>query len=68
MTKKITQVPMTNYEMAVAVEALKVFRQMIVASGAVEFFSKKEQRDLLADVRVDVEQLTEKIDRIWRGK
>ena len=67
MRKKVTKVPMTDYEMAMVVEALKIWRQIAVSSGAIEFFSK-EQKNLLADIRVDIETLTEKVDHIWRGK
>lgn len=67
MTQKITKVPMTHDEMAMTVEALKLWRQALVAQGAIEFFSKG-QKHLLSEVRIDVEALTEKIDTLWRGK
>lgn len=67
MTKKATKVPMTHDEMALAIEALKVWRQAIVSQGAIEYFSK-EQKSLLAELRVDVESLTDKIDRLFSGK
>jgi hypothetical protein len=66
MTRKI-KVPLTHDELAMAIEALKVWRQAIVSQSAIEFFSK-EQKDLLQDIRVDIETLTNKLDRLWRGK
>lgn len=67
MKQKTTKVPLTHNEMVIVLEALKVWRQALVAQGAIEFFSK-EQKDLLSDILVDVTELTEKIDHCWRGK
>lgn len=67
MTQKIFKVPLTHDEMATVIEALKLCRQTIVSVGAIEFFTK-EQKNLLQDIRVDVETLTDKIDRIFNGK
>jgi hypothetical protein len=67
MTKRVVKIPMTDDEMALAIEALKVWHRAIVAQGAIEFFSK-EQKNLLADIRVDIETLTDKIDGLFRGK
>ena len=60
-------VPMSQSEMALAVEALRLWRQALVSQGAIEFFSK-EQKNLLAEIRLDVETLADKIDRLWSGK
>lgn len=67
MRRKRTKVLLTDGEMAMTIEALKLFRQAVVANSAVEFFSK-EQKSLLADIRVDIETLTDKLDTAWRGK
>lgn len=64
---KETLVPMSQAEMELTVEALKIWRQALVAQGAIEFFSKG-QSTLLSDIRVDVESLTEKIDDLLRGR
>ena len=64
---KKMMVPMTQAEMALAIEALRVWRQAIVSQGAIEFFSK-EQKNLLAELRLDVETLADKIDRLFSGK
>lgn len=64
---KTVNVPMTSNEIMLAIEALKLWRQAIVSQGAAEFFTK-EQKNLLAEIRVDIEELTDKIDLIWRGK
>jgi hypothetical protein len=67
MTKKTFKVPLTHEEMAMVVESLRLWRQALVSQGAIEFFSK-EQKNLLADIRVDVETLTTKLDELWSGK
>lgn len=67
MRQRRTKVLLADGEMAMTIEALKLFRQAVVANSAVEFFSK-EQKSLLADIRVDIETLTDKLDTAWRGK
>ena len=64
MTKK--KVTLTDYELAVLIQALKIWRVGLVAQieiGSVE----KARKDLLSEIRLDVETLEEKLKNIRQG-
>jgi hypothetical protein len=60
--KKVT---LTDYELAVAIQALKVWRVGLVAQIEVSF--EKARKDLLSEIRVDVEALADKLQNTRQG-
>jgi hypothetical protein len=63
MPKKVT---LTDYEFAVLIQALKVWRASLVAELEIVLI-EKSRKDLLSDIRLDVEEIEEKLQRIRQG-
>jgi hypothetical protein len=63
MAKK--KVSLTDYEFAVLIQALKIWRVGLVAQIEVSF--EKARKDLLSEIRVDVETLEEKLQNTRQG-